>query len=69
MNNKLKGALKSRTIWFAVALAALSSLQQAIPGIQGLSPVGVTIVGTLISAGIAALRVITTEPLDNKVVK
>lgn len=67
MNNKLKGALKSRTVWFGMAVAALSWLQQALPGMDGLSPVGVTIVGTLISAGIVVLRAVTVEPLENKV--
>lgn len=67
MKNKLKGALKSRTVWFGMAVAALSWLQQALPGMEGLSPVGVTIVGTLVSAGIVALRAVTVEPLENKV--
>lgn len=67
MKNKLKGAFKSRTVWFGMAVAALSWLQQALPGMEGLSPVGVTIIGTFVSAGIVALRAVTVEPLENKV--
>lgn len=67
MNDKLKGALKSRTIWFGMAVAALSWLQQALPGVEGLSSEGVAIVGTLLSVGIMALRAVTVEPLENKV--
>lgn len=63
----IKGALKSKTIWFGMAIAALSWLQQALPGVEGLSPEGVSILGSLIGAGILALRVITVESLASKV--
>lgn len=69
MNDKLVGALKSRTIWFGMAVAALSWLQQALPGVEGLSSESVAIIGTLLSVGIMTLRAVTVEPLENKVSK
>jgi len=63
----LKGAVKSRTIWFGMIIAALSWLQQALPGIEGLSPEGVAIAGSLVGTAILALRVLTVESLASKV--
>ena len=62
----LKGAVKSKTIWFGMAIAALSWLQQALPGVEGLSPEGVAIVGSLVGTAVLALRVLTVESLSQK---
>lgn len=64
--NSLKGAMKSKTIWFGMAIAALSWLQQAIPGVEGLSPEAISIVGSLVGTVILALRVMTVESLADK---
>lgn len=64
--DSLKGALKSKTIWFGMAIAALSWLQQALPGVEGLSPEGVSIVGSVIGFAILGLRVLTTTSLAEK---
>lgn len=63
----IKGALKSKTIWFGMSIAALSWLQQALPGVEGLSPEGVSILGSIVGTIILALRVITVESLASKV--
>jgi len=62
----IKGAVKSKTVWFGMAIAALSWLQQALPGVEGLSPEGVSILGSLIGVGILTLRALTVESLSAK---
>lgn len=62
----LKGAVKSKTIWFGMAIAALSWLQQALPGVEGLSPEGISIVGSFIGVAILTLRALTVESLSQK---
>jgi ABC-type branched-subunit amino acid transport system permease subunit len=58
-------ALKSRTIWFAIALAVLSILQGYV-GLLPLSQVGQMVVGIVIAVIITILRFITTTPVVNK---
>ena len=58
-------ALKSRTVWFAIALAVLSVLQGFVLQLP-IPPWGHAVVGSVIAAAIVVLRAITTQPLVNK---
>lgn len=58
-------ALKSRTVWFAIALAVLSVLQGFVLQLP-IPPWGHAVVGSVIAAAIVVLRAITTQPLANK---
>ena len=58
-------ALKSRTVWFAIALAVLSVLQGFVLQLP-IPPWGHAIVGSGIAAAIVVLRAITTQPLSGK---
>jgi len=57
--------LKSKTLWFAMALAVLSVVQGQIVQFQ-LGPQTEQIVGLAIAAAIAALRAVTNQPLSEK---
>lgn len=57
--------LKSKTMWFAAILASLSVFQGQIAQLP-LDPQAQMIVGCVIAAAVAVLRVITTQPLDEK---
>jgi len=63
--NMLVQALKSRTVWFAIALAVLSVLQGFVLQLP-IPPWGHAIVGSVIAAAIVVLRAITTQPLAEK---
>ena len=57
--------LKSRTVWFSIILAVLSILQ----GYVGLLPLGPTeqmFVGVAIAVAVTLLRIITTQPINQK---
>jgi hypothetical protein len=58
-------ALKSRTVWFAIALAVLSVMQGFVLQLP-IPPWGHAIVGSVIAAAIVVLRAITTQPLSGK---
>jgi hypothetical protein len=58
-------ALKSRTVWFAIALAVLSVLQGFVLQLP-IPPWGHAAVGSAIAAAIVVLRAITTQPLGDK---
>jgi len=58
-------ALKSRTVWFAIALAVLSVLQGFVLQLP-IPPWGHAIVGSIIAAAIVVLRAVTTQPLNDK---
>lgn len=58
-------ALKSKTVWFAIILAALSVAQGYI-GLLPLTPINQMWVGIGISAVITVLRIVTTQPLSAK---
>ena len=58
-------ALKSRTVWFAIALAVLSVLQGFVVQLP-IPPWGHAAVGSVVAAAIVVLRIITTQPLDKK---
>ena len=54
--------LKSRTIWYAIAIAVLSVLQGFIFAIP-VPPQYQALIGCAIAVGIVVLRAITTQPL------
>jgi uncharacterized MnhB-related membrane protein len=57
--------IKSKTLWFAVAIAVLSVLQGFIFQLP-LSPIWQAIVGCVIAVLVAVLRLVTTMPLSEK---
>ena len=57
--------LKSRTIWYAVAIAGLSTAS-AYVGLVFTKPWQQALAGVLIAVGIAYFRNITTQPLSEK---
>ena len=59
------GVLRSRTVWFAIAVAILSVLQGFVFALP-LSPLWQAVVGCVIAVGIVLLRAITTQPLLQK---
>jgi len=63
--NMFVQALKSRTVWFAIALAVLSVLQGFVLQLP-IPPWGHAIVGSVVAAAIVVLRAITTQPLVEK---
>jgi hypothetical protein len=62
----LKGALKSKTVWFGMAVAALSWLQQFVGTLEGLSPEQVSLIGTGIGSIVIWLRLVTNVSLTEK---
>jgi len=62
----LKGAFKSKTVWFGMTVAALSWLQQFVGTLEGLSPEQVSLIGTGIGSIIIWLRLITNVSLSQK---
>ncbi len=59
------GVLRSRTVWFAIAVAILSVLQGFVFALP-LTPLWQAVVGCVIAVGIVLLRAITTQPLLQK---
>lgn len=57
--------LKSKTMWFAAILASLSVFQGQVAQLQ-LDPQTEMIVGCVIAAAVAVLRVLTTQPVSEK---
>ena len=57
--------LRSRTVWFAIILAALSVVQGYL-GVFKLNPQTEMLVGIGISVIVTVLRIITTQPLSQK---
>jgi ABC-type branched-subunit amino acid transport system permease subunit len=57
--------LKSKTVLFAIALAALSVVQGYV-GLLPLTQIEQMYVGIVISVIVTVLRIITTQPLDQK---
>ena len=58
-------ALRSRTVWYAIALAILSILQGFVLQLP-IPAWGHAIVGCVIAVGIVILRAITTQPLTER---
>jgi len=57
--------LKSRTVWFAIALATLPLFAQYI-GIFNLTPIQQIVALQVIAIITAVLRVLTTQPISEK---
>jgi len=57
--------LKSKTVWYAIIIAALSIVQGYI-GLLPMTPVAQMAVGITISVGIVILRLLTTQPISEK---
>jgi len=67
MNKVMHGAIKSRTMWFSVALAILGAIFDNLSYIQPfLDPKTYGIGLMVIAICIAILRVTTTSSLDEK---
>lgn len=62
---KIKGAFKSKTVWFALALAVLTWVQTTIQS-SGLDSGDLAVVGYVISAVIVWLRSVTKVSLETK---
>ena len=63
--DKLKGAFKSKTVLFALALAIATWLQTTIAG-AGLDQGDLALVGYVVSAIVVWLRSVTNAPLSSK---
>lgn len=61
----MKSLLRSRTVWFAILLAALSVVQGYL-GVFKLDAQTEMLVGIGISVIVTVLRIITTQPLSQK---
>jgi hypothetical protein len=59
----LKGAVKSKTVWLGVLVAALSALQASL---GGLSAEQLGMAGPILGAVIVWLRTLTDKPLSGK---
>jgi len=57
--------LKSKTVWYAIIIAALSIVQGYI-GLLPMTPVAQMFIGVVISVGIVILRLLTTQPIGAK---
>ena len=58
-------SLKSKTVWFGLAISVLSVLQSSLSQV-GLTPEQLSIVGPIVGTLIIALRAVTTQPLSDK---
>jgi hypothetical protein len=65
MLKKLKGALRSKTVWFAAFVAALSVLQGFVFVIP-LEPKFQALIGVVLAVVVTVLRFITKDALDDK---
>ena len=65
MMDKIKSALKSKTVWFSIALA-LPSVAQGYLHVLPLTPVNQMYAGLAIAAVVTLLRAVTTQPLGEK---
>lgn len=61
----LKGAMKSKTVWLGVLVAALSALQAHLNG-AGVTPEQLGIAGPILGALIVWLRSMTASSLADK---
>ena len=65
--NTLLGALKSKTMWFAILLAVFGALMDASIYLKELIPAEYfSLVMILIGVVIGMLRLVTTQPLSDK---
>jgi hypothetical protein len=63
--DQITQALKSKTVWYAIALSLLSILQGQLE-LFHLTPIVQMYVGMAVSAGIIVLRFVTTQPISEK---
>ena len=56
---------KSKTVWFSIILAVLSILQGYV-GLLPLDATGQMMVGVAIAVAVTLLRIITTQPINQK---
>ena len=64
---KMKSALKSKTLWFALALAIFGVVEMNVKYFSNyLTPEIFGLFSILISVIVAVLRVLTTTPLSDK---
>lgn len=61
----LLSALKSKTVWFGLALAVLTWFQGVVNG-AGLDSGTLALIGPLVGGAIVVLRTVTTVPLSQK---
>ena len=61
----MKNIFKSRTVWYAIAIAVLSVLQGFVFAIP-VAPMYQALIGCAIAVGIVLLRAVTTQPLSTK---
>lgn len=67
MKSKLKGMLKSKTMWFSAFVMAFGALADNSSMLQSLlSPQNYSLAVLIIGMISAVLRFITTQPLDEK---
>jgi hypothetical protein len=67
VRQKLKGAARSKTMYFAIALAAAGAIQAQSDSILPLlGPHWAGLVLSGVGVAIAVLRVLTTAPLEDK---
>jgi len=65
--NKMKGAMKSKTIWFSGILVVLGVLEMKLPEVRELiPPVYYGIFNVVIGCSTALLRWVTTTSLEDK---
>lgn len=57
--------LRSRTMWFSALLAVLSVVQGSIAQLS-LDPQTQMLIGIVVAAVVAVLRVLTTQPLSER---
>ena len=57
--------LKSKTVWFAIIVAALSVLQGFV-FLLPVTPVQQMMVGIVIAVAVTLLRIVTTQPIAEK---
>lgn len=63
--NKLKKALRSKTVIFGIVLAALSALQGFVLAVE-MEPKTQALIGFALSVIIIILRFLTTSSIDDK---
>ena len=66
MKDQLKGAAKSNTIYFSVALALLSPALEHLPALRTLLAENYGLALFLLSVAVGGLRAITTTSLKDK---
>lgn len=67
MRKLLKGALKSKTMWFSAGLVLLGAIGDVSAYLQGvLTPQMFNWVMVVVGLVSAILRILTTKPLDEK---